>query len=170
MSRDSQSSHGRGRHADAPTAGLLQCFDSGEDDAFALAVKSKMARGLPLSLADRKRAASRIIASHPHWSDRMIASVAGLAARTVAVIRAAAREEARDPHARVGRDGRVRPLDATEGRKLALELMAANPGLSLREVAKAAGISPETVRDVRNKVARGENPLPDRHRRARRCA
>ena len=65
----------------------VRFFDGDETDAHVLAVSSNIAHGLPLSLADRKAAAARIIVSHPQWSDRMIASVAGLAARTVAEIR-----------------------------------------------------------------------------------
>jgi hypothetical protein len=45
--------------------------------------------------------------------------------------------------------------------------MSDNPSLSLRQVAQAAGISPETARDVRNRLHRGEDPIPERHRRKR---
>ncbi|EPY92321.1 hypothetical protein K530_53915 [Streptomyces noursei CCRC 11814] len=40
------------------------------------------------------------------------------------------------------------------------------PDASLREVAKAAGISTGTVRDVRQRLQRNENPVPPRQRRA----
>lgn len=137
-------------------------FAGDERDAFVLAVKSNIAHGLPLSLADRKAAAARIIGSHPQWSDRMIASVVGLAARTVGEIR---RQDTRGTvqlQSRIGQDGRVRPINGAGGRILASQLIADNPGLSLREVARAAGISPETVRDVRNRLGRGEDPVPGR--------
>jgi hypothetical protein len=65
----------------------VRFFDGTEADAFVLAVKSNIAHGLPLTLADRKRAAKRIIALYPQWSDRMIAAAAGIVAGTVVEIR-----------------------------------------------------------------------------------
>ncbi|MFD0433138.1 ParB N-terminal domain-containing protein, partial [Streptomyces chartreusis] len=59
-------------------------YDGTEADAFVLAVESNVRHGLPLSLPDRKRAAVRIIATHPQWSDRKIASVTGISPATVA--------------------------------------------------------------------------------------
>ncbi|WP_084264643.1 ParB/RepB/Spo0J family partition protein [Actinomadura macra] len=138
----------------------VRYFDGPEEDAFVLAVKSNIAHGLPLSLADRKRAAERVIASHPQWSDRMIASVTGISAKTVAEIRRITGVDAAEGSGRIGKDGRVRSTDVTEGRRLAHEMIIKNPALSLRQVARAAGISPETVRDVKNRVLRGEDPLP----------
>ena len=135
-------------------------FSGNEKDAFVLAVKSNITHGLPLSLADRKAAAGRIIVSHPQWSDRMIASVVGLAAKTVAEIRKLSADEAVRPERRIGRDGRVRPISAVGGRLLAAKLIDDNPGLSLRQIARAAGVSPETARDVRYRLQRGEDPVP----------
>lgn len=141
-------------------------FFGGDDaDAFILAVKSNIAHGLPLSLADRKYAARRIIASHPQWSDRLIATVTGLAAKTIADIRSSPAITATSPSARIGQDGRVRPIDATERRKAALQIIEENPSLSLREIARIVGISPETARDVRNRLRRGEDPLSRRQGR-----
>jgi ParB-like chromosome segregation protein Spo0J len=137
-------------------------FDGDEEDAFVLAVKSNVAHGLPLSLADKKYAAGRIITSHPQWSDRMIATVTGLAAKTIADIRKSPSVPDAAEDARIGRDGRIRPTDATERRKAALELIQENPSLPLREIARIVGISPETVRDVRNRLLRGEDPLTRR--------
>jgi hypothetical protein len=135
-------------------------FDGDESDAFILSVKTNIAHGLPLSLADRKAAAVRIITANPQWSDRLIASKAGIAAKTVGSMRGRDRmSDAPQPDARIGQDGKVRPVSSTEGRQIAGELMADNPHLSLRQVAKAAGISPETVRDVRGRLSRGEDPV-----------
>lgn len=134
-------------------------FDGTEADAFVLAVESNIRHGLPLSLADRKRATVRIIGSHPQWSDRKIASVSGIAPGTVAELRRQLPAGAADEGARTGQDGRTRPLNVAEGRRRAGQLIAENPDLSLRQVARAAGISPETVRDVRNRLSRGEEPL-----------
>jgi hypothetical protein len=42
---------------------------------------------MPMSLADHKVAAERIVTSYPQWSNRMVAEVTGIAAKTVAKIR-----------------------------------------------------------------------------------
>lgn len=141
-------------------------FEGSEADAFVLAVELNHAHGLPLSTADRRTAATRIIGSHPEWSDRRIAAVTGLAASTVGAIRTRSTERIEQPNVRIGRDGRVRRRDGAEGRRLAGKLIAAKPNASLREIAEAAGISPATAGDVRARVARGEPPVTPRQRRA----
>lgn len=138
----------------------VRFFDGGDDEAFVLAVRTNVTHGLPLSLADRKAAAARIVASHAHWSDRMIASVAGLSAATVARIRRARPEPA--PSVRLGHDGKLRPVNSLERRRVARAILLTEPDLSLREVARRAGISPETARSVRRKLAEsGPPPRPD---------
>jgi ParB-like chromosome segregation protein Spo0J len=147
----------------------VQFFEGTDADAFVLAVKANVSHGLPLPLADRKAAVARIIESHPHWADRMIAQVTGLAARTVAEIRRRS-EEPGQAASRLGRDGRFRPVNGRAGRVVAAELFISNPHLSLRQVARQAGISPETARDVRHRLRNGENPVPDRSRAKQRGA
>lgn len=137
-------------------------FEGSEADIFLRAVEENIAHGLPLSQADRRAAAERIIASHPQMSDRAIGHSAGLAAKTVAAIRRRSNEGVPQLNARVGRDGRVRPLDGGAGRLRAAELLAAQPEASLRDVARAAGISPATVLDVRKRLERGESPVLER--------
>ncbi|WP_326741008.1 ParB/RepB/Spo0J family partition protein [Streptomyces sp. NBC_01022] len=66
--------------------------------------------------------------------------------------------------ARIGRDGRVRPLSTAEGRREAARLIAADPGASLRQIARRAGVSAGTVRDVRRRAGLGEDPVPPRMR------
>jgi DNA-binding CsgD family transcriptional regulator len=141
----------------------VEFFDGSEEDAFVAAVRANMAHGLPLTLADREAAAERIITSHPHLSDRSIAVTAGLSAQTVGVIRRRLGPCAQQG-VRVGRDGRVRPLDSADARRLARDALAARPDASLREVAQLAGISPATVRDVRERMRRGDDPVPLRPR------
>ncbi|MEV2235765.1 ParB N-terminal domain-containing protein [Streptomyces phaeochromogenes] len=126
------------------------------DDAFLLTVESNTRHGLPLSPADRRAAAARLVSSHPHMSDRAIARSSGLGARSVAAIRRSTAPETQ-LNARVGADGRVRPLDREAGRQRAAEVVARNPDASLREVARQAGISPATVSDVRRRLAAGES-------------
>jgi ParB-like chromosome segregation protein Spo0J len=138
-------------------------IDGSEADIFVRAVQENIAHGLPLSQADRRAAAERIIASHPHMSDRAIGHSAGLAAKTVAGIRKRSSEDLPQSNARVGRDGRVRPLNSGEGRRRAAELLVQQPEASLRDVARAAGISPATVLDVRKRLERGESAIPGKH-------
>jgi ParB-like chromosome segregation protein Spo0J len=137
-------------------------FEGTESDVFLRAVQENIAHGLPLSQADRRAAAERIIASHPHMSDRAIGHSVGLAAKTVAAIRKNSSEDTPQSSARIGRDGKVRPLDSGKGRRRAAELLTQQPEASLRDVARAAGISPATVLDVRKRLERGEPPVPER--------
>ncbi|MFH9268646.1 ParB N-terminal domain-containing protein [Streptomyces sp. NPDC017546] len=142
----------------------VRFVDGTEEDAFVLAVSVNVTQGLPLTLADRTAAASRILASHPHVSDRLIASTAGLSTKTVAALRRRATGEIPQLHTRLGRDGKVRPLDASHGRTMASQAISNNPDLSLRAIARIAGISVGTARDVRERMRRGEDPIPPRYR------
>jgi ParB-like chromosome segregation protein Spo0J len=137
-------------------------FDGSAEDIFLRAVEENITHGLPLSQADRRAAAERIIATHPHLSDRAIGQAAGLAAKTAAAIRKRSNDHLPQSNARVGRDGRIRPLDSGEGRRRAADLLTSQPDASLRDIARAAGISPATVLDVRNRLSRGEPPAPPR--------
>lgn len=137
-------------------------YDGSETDVFLRAVQENIAHGLPLSQPDRRAAAERIIASHPHLSDRAIGEVAGLAAKTVAAIRKRSSHNVPRSSSRLGRDGRVRPLDSGTGRQRAAELLIERPEASLRDVARVAGISPATVLDVRKRLKRGESPVPSK--------
>lgn len=143
----------------------VRFFDGTETDAFMLAVEASIAHGLRVSLANRRAAAAHMIASHPHWSDRAIASTTGLAPKTVGVIRRRATADLPQLHTRVGRDGRARPLSTAAGRQRASTLIQANPSASLRQIAAKAGISQATARDVRDRMARGEAPVPIQQRR-----
>lgn len=143
----------------------VEFFDGSPADAFLRGVEANVTHGFPLSQADRRAAATRIIASHLRMSDRAVAKSAGLAAKTVAGIRRST-DAAPQLDARVGRDGRVRPLSSVVGRQRAAKLIADNPRASLREIARGAGISPATVRDVRQRLERGEEPARARPRAA----
>ena len=135
-------------------------FSGAERDCFVLAVRSNIAHGLPLSLAERLAAADRIIRTHPHLSDRAIGRVTGLAHQTVGQARRRATGDADHLNTRIGLDNRVRPLDAATGRRRAASLLTSDPTASLRAIARSAGISPGTVRDVRARISRGEDPAP----------
>ncbi|OBF55323.1 hypothetical protein A5787_03260 [Mycobacterium sp. 852002-50816_SCH5313054-b] len=146
-------------------------IDEPWESAFLIAVRANVTHGLPLSLADRRAAAAKIVLTHSEFSDRAIAAIAGLSARTVREIRSSSADAPRFDK-RVGRDGRIRPLNAAVGRQLAADYLASHPDASLREIAAAVGISPGTARDVRARVTRGDDPVPaapvenrDMHRR-----
>lgn len=145
----------------------VRFFDGDEREAFIAAVKANVAHGLPLTLADREAAAIRIIGIEPNASDRSIALITGLAASTIAVIRERIRTDDDGKLARIGRDGRVRPLNSADARRVASEIIAKHPDASLREIAKIAGISPATVLDVRKRIARGDDPVPTKLRPVR---
>lgn len=139
--------------------------DGSSEDAFVLAVRVNVDHGLPLSLADRKAAAERILDTHPDWSDRAIAAAVGLSHKTVGAIRRRASGEKSHSHARVGRDGIARRLDATAGRRRAGDLLAERPDATLREISAEAGVSTSTVRDVRDRLRQGRTPVIEQRSR-----
>lgn len=148
---------------------LVRFHDGDDEDSFIAAVETNIAHGLPLTQADRVAAATRIVAIRPQWSDRRIASVTGLSAATMGAVRRRSTAGAVQSNVgdRVGRDGRVRPLDIAAGRLRAGELIAERPEATVREIADAAGVSPATALDVRNRLRDGRHPVPDRQRTTR---
>ncbi|MBB4689231.1 ParB/RepB/Spo0J family partition protein [Amycolatopsis jiangsuensis] len=136
----------------------VEYFDGTAEDAFLRAVRANVTHGLPLSQEDRRTAARRIVSTHPHLSDRAIADVAGLSAKTVAIVRRGLGDATSQPAARVGRDGKLHPLDKAAGRNRAAALIGEHPDASLREIARRAGVSPATVSDVRKRLACGAPP------------
>lgn len=145
----------------------VRFFDGDERDAFVVAVRENTVHGLPLRLSDRRSAASRIIGTHPHWSDRAIGATTGLAANTVGALRRSTAQDERLT-VRVGRDGRMRPVDGAQGRLRVRDILTEQPGTPVREAARAAGVSIRTARDVRDRMARGEDPLPASQRERQR--
>jgi len=143
-------------------------FDGDENAAFVKAVRANVAHGLPLSIADRRVAAARIISLYPQWSDRAVADAAGLAPKTVRAIRDRIAPAGDRSGSRVGRDGKLRPLSSAESRQRAAALIAQRPDAPLREIASSAGVSVATARDVRLRVRNGESPVPSGARPAAR--
>jgi hypothetical protein len=108
-----------------------------------------------LDRRELEEAARRIVCAHPDWSDRRIGELCRISPKWVAQVRSVLRETVPNVRlmgtdARVGRDGRVRPLDARAQRVRVAEAIKAQPTASLREIAAAIGVSPETVRKVRS--------------------
>ncbi|MEU8521281.1 ParB/RepB/Spo0J family partition protein [Streptomyces sp. NBC_01216] len=139
-------------------------FDGPEEDAFLRSVSANTAHGLPLTVSDRKAAAARILRSHTDLSDRAVATYTGLDAKTVAAVRRSSTEDARRSNTRVGSDGKAHPLDRTTERLHAARLMASRPDLPLRAIVKETGLSLGTAHDVRQRLRRGESPVPDQRR------
>jgi ParB-like chromosome segregation protein Spo0J len=129
-------------------------FHGTDEDLYAEAVRRNVEHGLPLTIDERKGAAGRLLANHARWSDRRIAGICGLSARTVARLRTAGSDGAGDGSSeiRVGRDGRLRSMRPESTRERILEAVKASPEASLRAIARAVGTSPETVRRVRQRA------------------
>lgn len=128
--------------------------DGDDVSTFVLAVRLNAQHGLPLSRRDRAAAVDRLLVSFPHWSDRRVAVIAGVAHTTVATRR---RSTGRTHQSTVGRDGRVRPRDSSPARRRAERMVTERPDASIREIARSVGVSPATVLDVRRRGA-GERP------------
>lgn len=148
------------------TAIRARVVDCDSATAFVLAVRANVTHGLPLPPQDRRAAAQFIIALHPQWSDRAVAAATGLSDKTVSGLRSAPAPGAPQHRERVGRDGRVRPLNSAARRRQAAVMIAERPDAGLREIARATGLSPATVRDVRLRTGRGEDPVPAKYREA----
>ncbi|MGW6395931.1 ParB/RepB/Spo0J family partition protein [Streptomyces sp. NPDC055103] len=135
-------------------------------DLFVRSVQANISHGLPLTLGDRKAAALRILATHPHWSDRAIAAVTGVSPKTVGAVRGKCSTEdspqSKPALPRVGRDGRARPADMPERREKARSLLAERPRATLREVAQEAGVSVSTAHRLRQELRScAPVPVPD---------
>jgi hypothetical protein len=155
----------RGEHT--IKARFLDCTDS---EALVLAMKSNTAHGLPLVKADRISGARQVLATHPDWSDRAIAGITGLSAKTIASMRNRAPGEPDPATKRIGRDGRQRPVAAGEGRRRAAEYISAHPDAPLRQVARETDVSLGTVHDVSARLRRGISPERNGHRPPARLA
>lgn len=137
-------------------ARFVDCTDA---EALVLAMKTNSAHGLPLSRADRLFGAERILSAHPEWSDRALAGVTGLSAKTIRSLRERLTPGGTPPGTkRLGRDGKLRSVTAGEGRRRAAEYINAHPNATLREVARATDVSLGTVHDVIARLRRGVSP------------
>jgi ParB-like chromosome segregation protein Spo0J len=148
-----------------------EMFEGDETAAHVEAVHRNVAHGKPLTLSEREAAASKFLELAPEWSDRRIAKVSGLSPKTVGRLRDRATEDSAQLRVRVGRDGRIRAVDASDVRRRVVEALRADPGASNRAIARLTRASQATVRDVRERLSRGENGLlavvrPKRQRKA----
>jgi uncharacterized ParB-like nuclease family protein len=146
------------RGDDTIRARFVDCSNS---EALVIAMKANGSHGLPLSKADRVSGAQRVLTSHPDWSDRAIAGITGLSAKTIASLRERSAGGTPLDGKRIGQDGRRRPVDAGEGRRRAAEYITAHPSAPLRQVARETDVSLGTVHDVSARLRRGEGPERD---------
>lgn len=142
-------------------------FEGNEDDAYVEAVRRNIAHGRPLTVRERERAAVRMLAAHPEWSDRRISEVCGLSPKTVARHRPDATVENPQLRTRVGRDGKRRPTDPALARLHIAAVVRERPDAPLSEIAARTGSSEATVRDVRQRLRDGQSPVPEPESRAR---
>ena len=133
-------------------------FTGTHEEAFVEAVKANVSHGKPLTLAEREAAAKKLLAMHSDWSNRLVASVCGLSDKTVARVRKST-AELPQPSARVGRDGRHRPVDTRLLRNEIATVLRAEPDAKPDDVARSLSTSASTVRDVRKRLRRGDDPL-----------
>ncbi len=147
----------RGQHS--IRARLVSCTD---EEALILAIRSNTLHGLPLSKKDRISGAKRVLEAHPDWSDRAVAEIAGLSAKTIASLRNRSAADGKFTGKRLGRDGKRRPITTGDGRKRAIQYITAHPEAPLREVAREVGISLGTAHDVRERMRRGTDQEMDR--------
>jgi ParB-like chromosome segregation protein Spo0J len=139
------------------SARVIDCTDA---EALVLAMKSNTLHGLPLSRVDRICGAKRVLASHPDWSDRSVASVAGLSAKSIASIRKSMADEGRPaPEKRLGRDGKRHPITPAEGRRRTVEYIVAHPDASLRQIAREADVSLGTAQVIKEKLRCGNESV-----------
>jgi ParB-like chromosome segregation protein Spo0J len=139
------------------SARVVDCTDAA---ALVLAMQANRLHGLPLTRVDRICGAKRVLASHPDWSDRAVASVAGLSAKSVASIRKSVTDEGMSALGkRLGRDGKRHPIAPAEGRRRTVEYITAHPDAPLRQIAREADVSLGTAQDIKEKLRRGDESV-----------
>ncbi len=137
-------------------------FEGTHEEAFLEAVRSNIAHGKPLTLAEREAAAKKVLGMHSDWSDRLVGDICGLSDKTVGRLRKTT-PDIPQLSARVGRDGRHRPTDPQPLRNQIAAALREKPDANLQELAASLSTSPSTVRDVRKRLQAGDEPTrPER--------
>jgi ParB-like chromosome segregation protein Spo0J len=125
-------------------------IDDDDDLAFLRAVSINVRHGLPLTTQDRRMAATRLLHMFPHYSDRALSRASGLSDKTIASLRRTANHGS--DTRRTGLDGRVRPARRQDLQHAVCELLERRPSASLRTIAETVGVSPNTVRRIRQRA------------------
>jgi ParB-like chromosome segregation protein Spo0J len=141
--------------------------DGTQAEASISAIQHNVQHGMPLTLSERQAAARKVVGLRPDWSDRRVGAICGLSPNTVAKVRVRATAQDDQLTARIGRDGRARPIDPAEQRRRIAEALVAEPEASLQAIAKRTGSAKATVRDVRDRIQNGADILPPRLQRSR---
>ena len=136
----------------------VRYFAGTREEAFVEAVKANVAHGKPLTLAEREAAAIKLLGMHEDWSNRLMAQVCGLSDKTVGRLRKSTAEVPQSS-ARLGRDGRHRPVDTRVLRNEIATALRAQPDTKAVDLARSMRTSPSTVRDVRKRLQSGEDPV-----------
>jgi ParB-like chromosome segregation protein Spo0J len=141
-------------------------LDCSQGEAHAEAIRLNSTHGKPLSVVERECAARRLLAVEPGWSDRRIALLCGLSDKTIARLRraTAADPQLRAPNERTGLDGKQRSTDPASVRRQVADLLRSTPDISARRAAALIRTSQATVLDVRRRLERGDDPVPDQFR------
>jgi ParB-like chromosome segregation protein Spo0J len=140
----------------------VRYFEGSERDAFLLAVDLNLKHGLALTLSDRKKSAMKILESFPEWSDRAVAVRTGLSGKTVGALRRKYAGQIAQAPLRVGRDGRVRPLNSHKGREKTAGTHTEEPDVLVRDTPAPTGVSMSTARGSQKRLGEDDkdNPLP----------
>ena len=117
---------------------------TGEVGALVEAARLNSRHGLPLTGADRRAAARRLI-ELTDLSDRAIANVCGLGRQTLSALRSERTSCSggleSQSESRIGRDGRHHPLQKGSRGRLADALVRLDPTITVRKLADAVGVS-----------------------------
>jgi hypothetical protein len=127
-------------------------FHGSAEEAYVEAIRRNTRHGLSLTRDERHQAAINVVRLFPEWSDRRIAVTCGISPSVVARLRSGSTVQAQPTDKRLGMDGRWRPAAHTSQREAIIEAVRTNPSMSLRVIAAAVDVSPETVRRVRNEL------------------
>ena len=113
-----------------------------------------------VSHAERHDAVKKVLLECPMWSDRRIAEECNVSPKLVGRLRSCLMPGTPDTK-RVGRDGRLRPPQPGADRTRIAAAVRERPEASLRSIASAVGVSPETVRSVKRSMITGTDPNDD---------
>ncbi len=135
-------------------------FDGSDRDCFLAAVEANIRHGLPLTLADRRASAKKILAAHPEWSDRAIAAKVGLSGKTIGSLRRASTDPSVRSAVRVGLDGRVRTVNLDDGRRNVTDVLTRDAGTSIQRDSGRPDATEEAIGHVLDRLKSAEALLP----------
>ncbi|WP_321170667.1 ParB/RepB/Spo0J family partition protein [Streptomyces sp. Je 1-369] len=146
----------------------VRYFEGSNREAFLLAVELNLKHGLALALSDRKKSAMKILESFPEWSDRAVAMKTGLSGKTVGVLRRKFAGQIAQAPLRVGRDGRVRPLNSHKDRRQTAHILPAEPDTVPRESAGSGGVPGPAAQEAQKRLrSAAEGPTAGAEARSR---